>query len=187
MVYLPVLAAAILVALALGGRLTRLAGIRLRAIWLFYVAIGLQLAAFPPAFFPWTTADSVARVVWLASYGCLVAAALLNRHLRGILLVVAGMASNLIAVLANGGVMPALPEAAHGAGHMDAAKYNSVTDASPSVGWLVDRWAAPDWIPLANVFSVGDVLLAVGAFVLVLTAMDVPLLRRIPRLRIALG
>jgi hypothetical protein len=186
-VYLPVLGAAIVVALLLGGRLGALAEIRLRAIWLFYVAIALQLAAFPPMFFPWTTADSVARPLWLASYGCLVAAAVVNRHLRGIVLVIAGMASNLVAVLANGGVMPTLPSAARGAGHMGAAKYNSVTNADPSLGWLVDRWAAPDWIPLANVFSVGDVVLALGAFVLVLTAMDVPLLRRIPRPRIALG
>ena len=41
--------------------------------------------------------------------------------------------------------------------------------------WLIDRWAAPDWIPLANVFSVGDVIIALGAFVVVLAGMRVRL------------
>ena len=42
---------------------------------------------------------------------------------------------------------------------------NSTASSDPSLPWLVDRWAAPDWLPLANVFSVGDVVIAVGAFV----------------------
>jgi hypothetical protein len=69
---------------------------------------------------------------------------------------------------------------------LEPAKYNSVTHAEPHLSWLVDRWAAPEWIPLANVFSVGDVLLALGAFALVLAAMDVPLLRRLaPRVALS--
>ena len=179
MVYVPVVAAAVLVALALGGRLGALAAIQLRAAWLFYVAIGLQLVAFPPAFFHFETDDGLASAIWLGSYACLLVAAAANLRLRGVWIVLAGMVSNLVAVVANGGVMPALPEAAHGAGMVDEVKYNSVQNADPHLSWLVDRWAAPDWVPLANVFSVGDVVLAVGAFVLILAAMDVPLLRRV--------
>jgi hypothetical protein len=129
----------------------------------------------------------VSRGIWLGSYGCLVAAAAANLHLRGIGLVLVGMVSNIVAVVANGGVMPALPAAARDAGMLEPVTYNSVTNPEPTVGWLVDRWAAPDWVPLANVFSVGDVALALGACVLVLSAMDVPLLRRLPSRRIALG
>jgi hypothetical protein len=44
----------------------------------------------------------------------------------------------------------------------------------------VDRWAAPDWLPLANVFSVGDVVIALGAFVIVLAGMGVRLRRELP-------
>ena len=55
--------------------------------------------------------------------------------------------------------------------------------SDPSLPWLVDRWAAPDWLPLANVYSVGDVVIAVGAFVIVLAAMGVqrPTLARLTR------
>jgi hypothetical protein len=41
------------------------------------------------------------------------------------------------------------------------------------VSWLVDRWAVPSWIPWGNVFSVGDVLIAVGGLVFVLAATGV--------------
>jgi hypothetical protein len=179
MAYLPVLGAAVLVGLALGGRVGALAAIRLRAMPHFYAAIALQLIAFPPAFFRFETADAVARALWLASYACLLAGCVLNLRLRGVALVVAGMAANVVAVVANGGVMPKLPAAAHAAGLNEPATYNSVTQAEPHLSWLVDRWAAPSWVPLANVFSVGDVLLALGAFVVVLAAMEVPLLRRL--------
>jgi uncharacterized protein DUF5317 len=179
MVFLPVLAVAVLVGLALGGRVGALASIRLRAMPLLYAAIALQLVAFPPAFFPFDMDGWPSRALWLASYACLLTAGLLNLHLRGIVLVLAGIAANVIAVTANGGVMPALPEAARDAGMQAPATYNSVTQADPHLSWLVDRWAAPEWVPFANVVSIGDILLAVGGFVLVLSAMKVPLLRRV--------
>jgi hypothetical protein len=179
MVFLPVLGATVLAGLALGGRVGPLASIRLRAMPLLYGAIALQLVAFPPAWLLFETGGALSRALWLCSYACLLTAGLLNLHLRGIELVLAGMAANLVAVLANGGVMPALPAAARAAGMQGPATYNSVTQSEPRLGWLVDRWAAPEWVPFANVFSVGDVLLALGAVVLVLAAMHVPLFRRV--------
>jgi hypothetical protein len=39
--------------------------------------------------------------------------------------------------------------------------------AHPHLGFLGDVLPMPSWMPLANVFSIGDVLIAVGVFVLV--------------------
>jgi hypothetical protein len=51
------LAFPVLVGLALapllGGRLRHLAELRLRSSWIFFVAILLQLIAFPMGFLPW--------------------------------------------------------------------------------------------------------------------------------------
>ena len=44
---------------------------------------------------------------------------------------------------------------------------NSAARRIPSLPWLIDRWPVPAWIPMGNVYSVGDVLIAVGAVVLV--------------------
>jgi hypothetical protein len=170
---LPVFAA-LVVGVALGGRLGNLAQLRLRASWLFFAAIALQVVAFPFAFLPWRTDGTVATLLWLASYALLIAAAVLNRRIAGVPLVALGMGMNIAAITANGGTMPVLPDAMHGAGGSHATLNNSTAVADPSLAWLVDRWAAPDWIPLANVFSVGDVLIAVGAVVIVLAGSAAP-------------
>jgi hypothetical protein len=178
-----VLGLAVLVAVAvgtlLGGRLSDLADFRLRAAWLVVVAIAMQAVAFPSGVLPWHTGDAVATLLWVASYGFLVAATVANLHIRGMDFVTVGMGFNLTAILANGGHMPALPAAAARAGLAEGIDNNSQTLAHPHLSLLVDRWAAPDWVPFANVFSVGDVLLAIGAFAIVLPAMNVGL--RLPR------
>ena len=51
---------------------------------------------------------------------------------------------------------------------------NSISAVQPNLGFLVDRWGAPQWLPLANVFSVGDVLIAVGTIVAIVAAMKAP-------------
>lgn len=168
----PVLAA-LVVGIVCGGRLGNLARLQLRASWLFFAAVVLQVVAFPFGFLPWRTDETMASLLWLASYGLLIGAAVLNRRIPGVPIVALGMASNVVAVAANGGTMPVLPEAMHGAGGSHTTLHNSTATPEPHLSWLVDRWAAPDWIPLANVFSVGDVIIAVGAIVIVLAAMGV--------------
>jgi Family of unknown function (DUF5317) len=176
------IALALPLAILCGGRLGRISSLKLRGLWLFFLAFGIQVVAFPFAFLPWTTGDEAAKVLWLVSYGCLLAAAVLNRLILGAQVVAVGMALNLVAILANGGRMPATPEAMEAAGLSFAVKHNSVAASDPNVLWLVDRFAAPEWVPLTNVFSVGDVVIAVGAVVLVFAATGarVPLRRLQP-------
>jgi hypothetical protein len=154
----------------LGGRLSRLGELRLRWVGLFYVGIALQIAAFPMSRLPWRTPDRAAIVLWLVSYGLFAAAAAANFGIPGVPLIAAGMVSNVAAIVSNGGHMPALPSALRAAGLHFAQSRNSERLSQPHVPWLVDRWGAPDWIPLANVFSVGDVLIAVGGLVFALVA-----------------
>jgi len=157
--------------IAFGGSVGRLAELPLRAPWLFLSAVALQVVAFPVGVLPWRTHEAAASVLWVASYGLLLAAAILNRRLTGVPIVALGMLLNLAAILANRGTMPVRVEAMHDAGRVAVTQANSTALADPVLPWLVDRWAAPDWIPLANVFSVGDVVIAVGAVVIVLAGM----------------
>jgi len=173
---LPFLIGAV-VALLFGGRLSALAESRFRWIGLIYVAFAFQVAAFPYSWLPWTTSDSAAVGLWIASDAILVAVMLLNVRLRGVVLVALGLGMNLAAILANGGHMPALPSALRDAGLHYQVAMNSEQMAHPTLPWLVDRWAAPHWIPMSNVFSAGDVVIAVGGFILALTVMRA----RVPR------
>jgi hypothetical protein len=177
MVFFVVTALAVVVGLLLGGKLGALASLNLRVLWLFYAALGLQVVAFPSGVLPWSVGDVTARVLWLLSYGCLAAAAAANYRIRGALVVALGMFCNIEAVVANRGHMPAVPSALRAAGINDQVHNNSIASAHAHLSWLIDRWAVPHWVPLGNVYSVGDVIIAVGAFVLVLSAMKV----RLPR------
>jgi hypothetical protein len=175
----------VLLSLVAGGSLRAVGKLRVRSIGLLYAAIGLQVVAFPFAFLPWTTPGALQRVLWLLSYALLVVGAARNFHIPGVRVIATGMSLNLVAVMANGGRMPVLPDAMHGAGHDYGVRMNSVAAADPQLDVLVDRWAAPDWIPLANVFSVGDVIIAIGALALGFAATGVS--RSGVRLRLQLG
>jgi hypothetical protein len=171
---------AVALGLVLGGSLGRLAETRLRAPWLFLATIALQVVAFPVAGLPWRTHETVASILWIASYGLLVAAAVLNRRIPGVPVVAAGMFLNLAAILANRGTMPVSSEAMHDAGRTAVTQANSTALTDPSLPWLIDRWAAPEWLPLANVYSIGDIVIAFGAFVIVLAGMGIRLRRAVP-------
>src|SRR4249920_2172805 len=125
-----------LVGLLLGGRLSALADLELRGLPLFGVAIALQVLAYPSGIFPWAVPDTAATALWLGTYCLLIAIVVLNRHVTGFVIAGLGMASNLVAVLANGGHMPALPRALRGAGvAFDGVVLNSVADAHPRLTW----------------------------------------------------
>jgi hypothetical protein len=168
----------VLLAPLLGGSWSRLADVRLRLVTAFYLALGLQIVAFPASALPWHTSDRAAVVLWLCSYAVFAVAAGANLRTPGMALVVAGMCSNLVAILSNGGHMPALPSALRAAGlHFEVSR-NSAVNAAPHFAWLVDRWAVPSWIPWGNVFSVGDVLIAAGGLLFVVVASGALALRR---------
>jgi hypothetical protein len=172
MFLLPAVVIGVLAGFLLGGRLGRLAEVRLRAPWLFYLAIAMQMLAFPSLVMPWQVAEGLATALSVGSYVCLVTVFLLNVRLRGLAIAGGGMLLNLAAILVNGGHMPALPSAMRDAGlAFSGVHNNSIADASPNLAWFVDRWAAPSWVPFGNVFSVGDLLIAVGVVVTLAAAM----------------
>lgn len=168
---LPV-ALGVLLGLASRGSLRAIATLRFRRVELFYLALAVQVVAFPFPFLPWRTNDTIATTMWLASYALLGAAAIANRRIIGVPVIAAGMASNVIAVVANGRHMPALPQALRAAHKHYVVHFNSAASASPRVPWLVDRWAVPRWIHLGNVYSIGDVVIAVGVLLVVVAAMQ---------------
>jgi hypothetical protein len=159
----------VLVGLALGGRLEGLAGMRIRLAPLAVAGLLVQVALYSPlgAGLP----DDVGRIVYVASTLAVAATLLANLSIPGVALVVLGAASNLAAILANGGAMPANAGALRAAGVELDGPSNSVVVAHPALEPLTDVFALPRELPLANVFSVGDVLIAVGIAVAIAASM----------------
>jgi hypothetical protein len=76
-----------------------------------------------------------------------------------------GAAANAVAIFANAGVMPASPHALAIAGlppEKPGEFANSAVVDGPALGWLGDIFAVPASWPASNVFSIGDVLIAIG-------------------------
>ena len=102
----------------------------------------------------------------VASYvlvGCFVAA---NWTVPYLWLIALGGALNAVAIGFNGGVMPADPDALAAAGIANDPQTfaNSTAVADPVLLFLGDvMWIPASW-PMNNVFSIGDVLIVVGAF-----------------------
>jgi hypothetical protein len=164
------IAAGLLVGVALGGRWQALGSIPFRWAPLIFVGFLAQVVLFSDA-----VAERVGDagpILYVLSTLAVGVAVLRNVALPGIPLVLAGAASNMVAILANGGFMPAAPGALTSLGKSPPTIYsNSAVVAQPALEFLTDRFALPRWLPFANVFSIGDVLLAIGVFTLVVLTM----------------
>src|SRR5215218_5945527 len=142
-----------------GGRLGALADLSLRRLWAIYAALGLAILGVNLPGLP----DGVRSLLLVAAYpvGAVFLAA--NWRVPGIVLTALGAALNLLAITANGGVMPASPAALARAGLADDPGFqNSTVLVDPRLAFLGDVFAVPASWPLSNVFSIGDVLIAVG-------------------------
>jgi len=146
-----------------GGRLSRLADVRLRLPGLAIAGLGAQVViiSLVPDLPGW-----LATTVHFVSYGLVLAFIWCNRSLPGLWLVALGGLSNLVVIAANGGVMPASVDALRTAGRSPTEEgfTNSEVLADPKLEILGDVLPMPSWLPFANVFSIGDVLIAVGVF-----------------------
>jgi hypothetical protein len=152
--------AALLLAALLGGRLVRLAGVRLRAgAWLATALLVQTVALLLPPGWIWA-----ARVGHVGSY--LIAGGFLwaNRRVPGVLLVGLGGLANGLAIAVNAGTLPADPDALARAGVAASSHglVNSGVLEHPRLALLGDVFAVPAEVPFANVFSVGDVLVVAG-------------------------
>jgi hypothetical protein len=153
----------------LGGRLAGLTAVRIRLTWLAVVAVAVQLALFsPPAE---VLGPDLARAIYVLSTVAVVGAVIANVRLTGMPVVLVGSVANLAAIVANGGSMPADPGALAAVGIRIAGPTNSVVLDRPALAPLTDVFATPAWLPLANVFSVGDVLIGCGLVVVIAAAM----------------
>lgn len=156
-----------------GKDLRRLARVELRATWLLPLALLLQvlvLQVLPDLPRP------VAGAGHLVTY--LLAAAFLVRNaaLPGLWLVALGATLNGVTIALNDGTLPASRAALRFAGLTPEPGdfTNSGVLAHPRLAALGDVFAVPAGLPLANVFSVGDVLVVVGAVVLLHRACTAP-------------
>jgi hypothetical protein len=147
-----------------GGRWSHLTAFRPRGTWLLWLALGVQILQFGIV-----ALGPLDELVHVGTYLLAAAFLAMNWRVPGVWLVALGGLSNGLTIALNHGTLPARAAAVREAGlhvrHTDFV--NSGVVAHARLPWLGDVFAVPKGVPLANVFSVGDVVLVVGAFVVV--------------------
>ena len=148
-----------------GGDLTRLLELELRCTWAVLTAISIQLGI--TTIFP-SGDPAQYSALHVLSYAMAGVFLIANRTIRGLWILAAGGALNLIVISANHGVMPASTTAMETAGiaatHDEFA--NSAVLAHPHLSLLGDVIGIPGPAPLGNVLSVGDLLIFAGLLIL---------------------
>ena len=152
---------AVLSAGLLGGQLSALVHVPLRASWVPLTALLMQVVILQ-------VVQSGPRPLLVAIHilTYLMAAWFiwLNRTVPGLLLLAVGAVSNGVTIAVNGGTLPASAWAM-AAAHIEkdpTVFLNAGTIAHPVLGLLGDNFAWPAPLPFANTFSVGDVLIVTG-------------------------
>lgn len=157
-----------------GGRLSQLGMLQIRWWWAGLAAITFQILLFSTSI--GSAIGAIAPVAYVLSTAAVLAAVMANLATVGFRILAAGAVANLAAVIANGGYMPSTVAALRLADRGHESGYsNSALLSHPNLAIFTDIFAIPSWMPLANVFSFGDVLIATGVAVVVIGAMRTPL------------
>ena len=145
--------------------------------WLIFLALGVQVVALG------LVSDvnfNAARILLVASYAALLPAVLVNAKRPGIGLVLVGVILNFVVIAANGGSMPIDPQALGVStekvealsaveGFLPFSKDTVQADGDVNLRVLSDTFKIPG--PLKIAFSIGDVFIAVGILVFVLSPL----------------
>jgi len=153
---------AVLSPLLFGGHMSRLGYVKFRAWWLLLGALIAQIAIIEVV--PEGNL-ALLQAVHLATYAIAGVFVAMNWRVPGLLIIALGGACNGITIALNGGTLPASRSALKMAGiELSPDEFlNSGVLPDPTLSWLGDIFVWPEPMPLANVYSIGDMLIVVGA------------------------
>ncbi len=132
-----------------------------------------QLVVFHMPFFTMAISDDVARVILVTTQAVLLVFVWLNRNTPGFFALGLGLLLNFAVIVANGGLMPISPEIVgkylpdgdwQVGSRMGGSKDIILPVHQTRLYWLSDRFTLPDWIPYRVAYSIGDLLMSIGAF-----------------------
>lgn len=148
----------------------------LRLTWLAAIAFLPQWLAFGNAPTRARFTDRDAAVALVASQALLSAFGIANRHHPAFRLLTLGLLLNFTVIVANGGLMPISPETVRRLApkkpddywkigqRFGKTKDRIISESDTTFPWLSDRFLLITRLPYRVAYSLGDLLIAVGAF-----------------------
>ncbi len=182
MILLCALGLAIVLGLLRGGKLVQLASLPFHWPAVPLIAFALQLLVI---YLPKPPGPEIAWPLVLLGISALalLATVYVNRRLPGMAVLGLGLLLNLAVMLANGGYMPITPQAVERIGHtsrmvtgatgtrMASSKDVMLAAEETRLYFLSDILVLARPFPIPSAFSLGDVAVALGAFILVQHAL----------------
>ncbi len=158
--------AGLIVGRLMGGRLSALADLHIRFAWLAVAGLIAQLVLFSPLLTDRVGEAGPAAYVTSSLVVFLVMMA--NLRLPGMPILALGAWLNMAVILANSGHMPSAPDAwmtLRGVAELPTDGFSNSVLSGPGTALAAfgDILVLPRPFPLANVFSIGDVLIGIGA------------------------
>ena len=175
------IALGLVLGLVLGGRIERLADIRLQYLPLLFVAVIIRFGTELLLGWGVGVVEVLRMPLFAVSYGLLLFTLWHNRTYPGLALAFIGIALNGLVIMVNGGRMPVWMDAYSFAGLtgdlnsvLHVPLYTLDTEFFLRLGPLADVIPIPIW-PVNNVASIGDLFLTAGlAFFLFATLLRTP-------------
>ena len=173
----------IIAGLCRGGRISGLGHFHLRRWQYAFVGLLIQVPIFSSAL-----ADNPLLVrygigLYVLSFVLLFVTLFSNWQWFGVPVLTMGAVLNFVAIAANGGHMPVSGnqmQSTLGAAQVEAVQAGqtltnvAVATQHTRLAFLGDLIPMPSWLPFANVFSVGDAIIAFGAILIIQATMCVP-------------
>ncbi len=177
--FLVAVVVSVAIALLRGGRPDRLASFPFRHVWLVFAAFGVQLVMHLPFFTRMSLVQEIAPYLYSSAYYLLLVCFALNWRAPGVVWLAGGCLANLAVIMANGGRMPVDGEALVAMGCQawrdlfasGASLTNSLVGPGTRLPWLADVLIGSPPFSKPTLFSAGDILLAIGVFILVQRTM----------------
>ena len=165
MLLLYAVALGIVAGLLTKGRLSGIGSIHIKFWPVALLGLGFQLLLFSPV-----VAQGIGRLgpsLYVLSTTLVLMTLVVNLRLPGVWLIVVGALLNFTVIVLNHGFMPASPDAVAallGSPVLPTADYtnSALATSQTTLAFLGDIFALPRPLPLANVFSIGDVLIGLG-------------------------
>jgi DHA3 family macrolide efflux protein-like MFS transporter len=176
------IALGLMLGLLLGGRLERLADIRLKFLPLLFLGVIVRFGTEAALIYGLDFADQLRLPLFGLSYGLLLFTLWQNRAYPGLALAFVGVASNALVIMVNGGYMPVWMPAYEASGLSGPLGTVLHVPLPATLGpeFLLRLGPLSDLIPLPipplqNVASIGDLFLTAGlSFFLFSTVLRIP-------------
>lgn len=185
MVLLLAIAISLLIGFLSGGTLKNISGLRIRYLPLLIAALLVQVAIFSSILGTRDFIYDYGPYIYIGTLAMSLFVMLMNMQIPGMPVIALGAFLNAVVITANGGYMPSPRSALIEADRLQHVQVDeqkkadnewvlsnsTVADDDTRLRFLGDVIPIPDSVPFANVISIGDIILAIGAGIAIVGVM----------------